>query len=138
MFIMKYLLTHVHVIPDIFLRRSMTGVYVWYLTLDPGKFFTSDKTLLRVSEKIIDDIDGFNIATTQQNKTSRKAMPSSLTVEIESFMMRFMLKHWRCVLCLDFQKQCLKSTKPWRLWTNVEEDSDTLIGITEVRKISLL
>lgn len=71
---------------------------------DPGKLFTSDKSLLRVSEKIMEDMEGFNIATAQQNKTSRKATPSSLTVEMESFMMRFYVETLKMCSLFGFSK----------------------------------
>ena len=76
---------------------------------DPGKLFTSDKTLLRVSEKIMEDMEGFNIATAQQNKTSRKATPSSLTVEMESFMMRFYVETLKMCSLFGFSKTVLEN-----------------------------
>lgn len=60
---------------------------------DPSKLFNSDKTLVRVSQHIMDNIEeGLNITATANDKNN-KMRASLLTQEMESYMMTFYVQN---------------------------------------------
>lgn len=71
---------------------------------DPSKLFNSDKTLVRVSQHIMDNIkEGLNITATANDKNN-KMRASLLTQEMESYMMTFYVQNLKLSTIYGFSK----------------------------------
>lgn len=88
----------------------MLQVYDWCVFMilsgrfDPSKLFNSDKTLVRVSQHIMDNIkEGLNITATA-NDNNNKMRVSLLTQEMESYMMTFYVQNLKLSTIYGFSK----------------------------------
>lgn len=88
----------------------MLQVYDWCVFMilsgrfDPSKLFNSDKTLVRVSQHIMDNIEeGLNITATANDKNN-KMRASLLTQEMESYMMTFYVQNLKLSTIYGFSK----------------------------------
>lgn len=88
----------------------MLQVYDWCVFMilsgrfDQSKLFNSDKTLVRVSQHIMDNIEeGLNITATANDKNN-KMRASLLMQEMESYMMTFYVQNLKLSTIYGFSK----------------------------------
>lgn len=88
----------------------MLQVYDWCVFMilsgrfDPSKLFNSDKTLVRVSQHIMDNIkEGLDITATANDKNN-KMRASLLAQEMESYMMTFYVQNLKLSTIYGFSK----------------------------------
>lgn len=105
---------------------------------DPSKLFNSDKTLVRVSQHIMDNIEeGLNITATANDKNN-KMRASLLTQEMESYMMTFYVQNLKLSTIYGFSKTVAENHSTLDItddggrrlsyWRELQRQKTTLVG----------
>lgn len=98
---------------------------------DPSKLFNSDKTLVRASQHIMDNIkEGLDITATANDKNN-KMRASLLTQEMESYMMTFYVQNLKLSTIYGFSKTVAENHSTLDILD--EEDCVTLERTTEAK-----